>query len=359
MTTERKRLDNLDLMKAMGILMVLSLHVPLWNVEFFEVRSVSRIIQYALRLQSEGVPLFMFVNGYLLFRKSSFDLKKHVKKTARLIALFFVWALILSVSGQLMQPGHGPITVGGVLGYILDTQVGSYLTGVLWFLENMVAVYLVFPFLRRIYESGAKLYHALFGVVATFTLGIGALELASAYAGTYLDMTMLNKLIALVYRFNPIGNAWYLFYFLLGGFAQLHAGHFAKKRLLYGALGLVSWGCAFVYGFTLSNRIGSVYNPSFNYASVFMAVSLVGLYALALPYVNRGNLPQRFVASVGQNTLGIYFCHYLFIFTFFMIGFPATTTQRILWFVYVFAASYIFTVVIKRIPVLRELVIAG
>ena len=62
----QKRMDNLDLMKTLGILMVLSLHVPLWDVDFIATPTVSRAVQYALRLVSEGVPVFVAVNGFLL-----------------------------------------------------------------------------------------------------------------------------------------------------------------------------------------------------------------------------------------------------------------------------------------------------
>ena len=42
----RQRQDNLDLLKAIAILMVLSLHVPLWNVDFIGTPSLGRALQY-------------------------------------------------------------------------------------------------------------------------------------------------------------------------------------------------------------------------------------------------------------------------------------------------------------------------
>ena len=68
---QTKRMDNLDLMKALGILMVITIHVPLWKPEFMETDSVGRLVQYAFRIISEGVPIFVTINGLLLLKKKN------------------------------------------------------------------------------------------------------------------------------------------------------------------------------------------------------------------------------------------------------------------------------------------------
>lgn len=55
---EKKRIDGLDVLKALGICMVLSLHVPLCDPDFITSSNIVHILQYAARIVSEGVPIF-------------------------------------------------------------------------------------------------------------------------------------------------------------------------------------------------------------------------------------------------------------------------------------------------------------
>ena len=70
--------------------MVISLHVPVWQCDF--IRGGIRCLpQYALRMLAEGVPLFMAVNGFLMFRRKSFDLRMHMRKIFRIFLLSLIW----------------------------------------------------------------------------------------------------------------------------------------------------------------------------------------------------------------------------------------------------------------------------
>lgn len=90
----KKRMDNLDLLKAIGILMVITLHVPLWETDFVSEYDFSHILQYMLRLVAEGVPIFLAVNGFLLLRKTEFDVGKHIHKMVKIFGVMLIWALI-------------------------------------------------------------------------------------------------------------------------------------------------------------------------------------------------------------------------------------------------------------------------
>lgn len=50
---ETKRIDGLDIMKALGICMVLALHVPLWSTDFIEHPDIAHVVQYAARLKCD------------------------------------------------------------------------------------------------------------------------------------------------------------------------------------------------------------------------------------------------------------------------------------------------------------------
>ena len=168
---QTKRMDNLDLMKALGILMVITIHVPLWKPEFMETDSVGRLVQYAFRIISEGVPIFVTINGLLLLKKKNMCLKAHVEKMLRLFLVLILWGGVLAVVGMHLDNNVDTFTLKDVLRAVLNIQVGAQYTGVLWFLQNLLAVYLVYPLLWYLFNEKYGFYEYLFGVV-TACIGV-------------------------------------------------------------------------------------------------------------------------------------------------------------------------------------------
>ena len=54
------------------------------------------------------------------------------------------------------------ITANGVFQYIILTVVGSKYTGVLWFLQNLLGVYLIFPLLWYTYTEHENIFEYFF-----------------------------------------------------------------------------------------------------------------------------------------------------------------------------------------------------
>ena len=363
MQTERRQLisdskvhyDNLDLIKTLAILAVLTLHVPLWRFDFIAAPSFGQVMQYAMRLISEGVPVFMMVNGFLLLRKQRLDFQKHLKKTAKVFVLFLIWSIILIIVGAALSPEAEHLTIRSMVGYILGTNVGSRYTGVLWFLQNLIAVYLIFPILWKVYQD-FHLFQYLFIAVSVFTIGIDTIELLRDYLAVSMDTVLLNGLLGFIRRFSFAGNEWYLFYFMLGGMIFHYYECIYRKKRVWSMIGLSCWVIAFGYGFGMSRLTGVVFNPAFNYGSVFMMLLLVGLMAMTKGYQNNGSLIQRAVASIGANTFGIYLSHYLFIYLQQHFWHPDRFLQRLLAYLFVFLASWAFSLGLRRLPGLRKLI---
>lgn len=77
-STPRGRIWGLDTLKAIAICMVVPLHTGPFHADFIQAPTASNFLQCTVRLMSEGVPLFFFVNGFLLLGASPFDAKKHL-----------------------------------------------------------------------------------------------------------------------------------------------------------------------------------------------------------------------------------------------------------------------------------------
>ena len=73
-------------------------------------------------------------------------------------------------------------------------------------------------------------------------------------------------------------------------------------------------------------------------------------------YQKRNNLVDAFIASIGKNTFGIYLSHCIFIFTLQRFWTYSGFVERLIAFCIVFASSYVFTVIINRIPGLCKIV---
>ena len=66
----QKRYIYIDYLKAIAIFMVLTLHTGLWHENFIVLKSNISFVEYIFRLISEGVPIFILVNGFSYYQKN-------------------------------------------------------------------------------------------------------------------------------------------------------------------------------------------------------------------------------------------------------------------------------------------------
>ena len=356
MQSTNKRLDNLDLIKAIGIVMVLSLHVPLWKYDFITIPKWTHVLQYIGRLSAEGVPIFVFVNGFLLLGKKTFDLKKHLRKMGHLFFLFILWSIILITVGQLSTgQSKEAFSLNAYFLYILNTKVGSPYTGVLWFLQNLLGVYLIFPAIKRVYDTDWRIYSYIFAVVAFFSVGKTVITLVLGLLQRFAHMPNVEEIVFFIGRFNSIANGDYVYYFMLGGIVAKYSQEIKQKRVVLSMIGLLSWIVSIVFAYKMSIIDQVVYNPAFNYNSVFMTFILIGLFSFTLPYMNQGKPHQKLLSSLGSNTMGMYLTHYIFIYIVNRYLPGVNGSIRFLRFLIVLICSYLLTLVMGKLPILKRI----
>lgn len=351
-----KRIDGLDIIKAVGIMMVLSLHVPLWNPYFMENYSIGTLAQYAGRIISPGVPLFMAVNGFLLLKREKMDLKKHFSKVIKCIGLLVLWGFLLAFWGLCLLPGERELSVYNLIIVVLKTQVGSDYTGVLWFLQYLIAVYLIYPVIWYMFQNNYHLFQYLFMVTFVFSVGKASICQFEHLLATRINTECLYLFNEFIDKLNPVGNVWYTFYFMLGGVIWKKIDTLQKKRWRYVIVGLAAWGIAVGYGMVISFLSGSTYDPAYGFGCISMVLFIIGFFALVIPYQSKNRSFERLVLSIGQNTFGIYFLHYIFIFLILHFWNYNTLNRfeyRLIAYTIVFVCSYVSSYVIKKIPYLR------
>ena len=356
MNKEKRYYDNVDLLKAVAILLVITLHLPLWYTDFITTPGSSRVIQFAFRIIAEGVPFFVTINGFLLLQKDSFSLKKHLNKCLHMFLFMVMWGLILTTAGTCFMGDISTITLGHYIRNIFDIRVGAPLTGVLWFLQNLLGVYLVFPVIWKLYHEDFDLFQYFFVILFSFTIGINCLSMVRDALSIHMDVSVMSEMISFLNRFSSFGNEWYLFYFCLGGMMYHYLDKIQKHRRLLSVLGILSWPVAFSFGYYMSVGRRAVYNNAFNYGSIMMLFLIVGMFALTLPFRRDSGKIAMFVSHFGQRTMGIYVVHFVFIW-FIRNRLPQEGVKiRVLSYLFVVAASFAFSEICSRNRYLKKMV---
>lgn len=384
MSEKKVRYANLDLLKGIAMLLVITLHLPLWRTDYYETSNVSRMIQYAFRLLSEGVPIFLMINGMLIIPRKHLDLKEHYKKTFRIFLVMLAWEVIYTVS-YILVTGCEKLNYKVVVNAVLTTAVGSKYTGLFWFLQGLIALYIIYPVIRLVYQTSYKYYCCLFA----FLLGSRIIYFLSVELGPISEYYMVNdnwivNIPGWINHFQmvpmEVGKADYLLYFMMGGVVMHEIRRIQAHRHVWAIVGLLAWFLACCYGFFRTNFDQEVYHPDFNYVSIFMLVMLTGWLAATFWFQDRGTVFNRFVTNVGKNTLGIYAVHQILIkfYEYFRcLNSPKINMEKVkdLWdlsgqylklapafperlvtILAIFLISWLITIIFRKIPVLKYLV---
>lgn len=360
--TARKRLVGLDAAKTIAMLMVVALHTWPWHYSDISVHhSLAAYAALVLALSMVPVPLFLCVNGFLLFSKQELDVPRHYRKTARFFLFLSVWALILTLNSFIYN--NRPLDPLPVLKMALATKINEADTGSLWFLQVIIAIYLVFPILKHIYGHAPKLFMCLCAVIALFTVGVNILRVISrlllALTGHDLLLSAIADQISI---YNVFGVwTWSLAFFLFGGILARYQETLKARwsRFFITAAAVSAAAVPVVIILVRLENQGPWYGLRSD--SVFALAMVFGWMLLALKLERIRYRPIAwYAASVGRNSLGIYAVHSIFILWYRRI--VDIESSLMLWLLMlpaVMIVSHLFSCAMRRIPVFSFFVTAA
>ena len=127
-----------------------------------------------------------------------------------------------------------------------------------------------------------------------------------------------------------------------------------KKWILIGS---GTWLISYLFAIVISNLQNKTYSETFNYASAFMPVILIGMFAITYTYQNREKWYDKLIENISKNSLGIYLIHIIVvrILNLLFVG-NVSLVLRVIKVILVFTISYILTLIIKKIPKLNKLI---
>lgn len=396
-----KRIDYLDILKAIAIFLVVFCHFVLLSETVG-----ANLFMCACWM---AVPIFFMVNGALLFVRP-LNWGKHLKKTVGVYGVLAAWKLIyMLVIPPLTGGSLNGVSAGEVFNYLfLFGELPGIINGHLWFIEALLAVYAVFPLFRILYDwetaDGGK---ALTGSPAespkkaagegsgrteqsramgrtkaaahrlTWFFAIASLTCTNGFHSFEVLGDMLRKAglpfsISLnsVSAFQPFGKygnmlGFFLLGALLSGRKKPFFGTYLKQRLA-GAVMLVSglfalWGVKWF----LSGQPGwdgILLQEGYRHVPViFMAA---GLFLLFKDVTMKQKWLAVFVRAFAARTLGIFYIHWLFgwllvnpLAAFLMThGISFGIGSNILKNVLLMVPALLVTMILERIPVVKKLV---
>ena len=355
----KKRYDNIDLLKFIAIFMVITLHVPLFFTDFINTKQFSNIIQYSFRLVSEGVLIFIFVNGFLLINKP-LDLKKHIKKIIKIFFIMILWGIINVIVISIIR--HENLSISKIIKETLNLNIVNSYSGPLWFLQNLICLYIFFPLLKTVHDSNQKIYNYLAITVIFFSVGINFLDIICQLVGNLCNIENLSGLILNNFnKINPYFNNMFLCYFILGGIFFENKSLFENKRNVFYAVlfGILSWILALIFGYTMSKLSNITYKNNFNYNQIFLLITIIGIYAISTLYTNKyNNLLNKFITSVGKNTMGIYLIHCILLEALkqYISIWNISFFQRLIVSFGILISSWLISIVIMKIPKLNIII---
>jgi surface polysaccharide O-acyltransferase-like enzyme len=267
---------------------------------------------YLTTILSTCVPLFFFANGYLLFNKS-FNLKKHIKKTIKIVLLTCVWGIITILS---LMPIKGEyLSLQEFVACLFTLRQGW--TNHLWYMCNLALMYVFFPLLKMAYDKNRKIFNCFVIVCAILTFGN---RLFDCVYSMLTDLIGIGKGITNsgwfdIFNFFSKMNCFSFVYFCVGGIAHKYIGKIRamackRNNIILVIMILISCLGLFATGMVLSNINGEIWDVVWNgYDTIFTFINVCAIFALSLSYKGE----NKTIETVSKSTLGIYFIHKIFI----------------------------------------------
>ena len=318
------------------------------------------------------VPLFIAVNGALLMTRP-LNINQHIIKTARIFVFTLIWRFIHVVVFYVL--GANFPRASEFVFMLFGGNVDGYLLGHFWFLNALIALYLVFPLVKAAWDSSNRfpVYFVVGSLIAfSFFLDGGVpavLCVFDALCGTHYQaiLTPLDEL-------NIFGGYGYLLVYFIGG--GLVAETFLKHRGSKTALTSIAIAALLVallstgilqYFQHEALSVGTTTKYGYQLPSTLVATLALLWLCLAWGDSLKENGVARGVFSwLDANTLSVYFLH-----MFALTGLACLERSGLLGFgeigahaqffvgvLVVFATFVLLTAigtVLKRVPVIKAL----
>lgn len=204
------RILYIDVIETLAIYLVVYCHWP-------QMAGTSVFANITLQLSTTiAVPLFFMCNGALLLSRERLDVRAHYRKTLMLFVAMEAWKAIFLILQWALFPDRF-VNVGGLAAYFLGSNEvqGLYLpTDQFWFLQQLIGVYLIYPFLHEGLRKYPEMMRGCIIFLVVFVCCLNEYDsirtVLSARGAALPDISSAGW-------YFPLGNGgYYLAFFLMG-----------------------------------------------------------------------------------------------------------------------------------------------
>jgi len=227
--------------------------------------------------------------------------------------------------------------------------------GPLWFLQNLLMLYLIYPIINITYNNNKKVYYYLFGIVTFFTFIGGFLTSINN-----LHILNVENISTFINNIDPIKNGVFIFYFILGGvlYDKREMLNIKKNRIVLLVVGIIIYILSVLFTVYIFMYKNITFTSNYLYSRFPLAIIICAMFVIVYNYKSKEKFYNKIIKSIGENTLGIFLMHVplkLVLETFNIIKYNSLI-NRIFAFLLVFIISYGLTIIIKKIPYINKII---
>ena len=348
-----KRQYYLDSLKAFAIIMVVYCHYPFLTEKSF-IGNIFMLIAWS------AVPIFMMVSGNVMNRKKH-KLINIVSKIIKMYITICAWRIIYFALTYFFVK-RLEINILSIINFIFTFEnYPGVNADVMWYMISYLGILMILPIINCLNSNkdGRAILEYLLVICLVFGNLFPTIQyfVKNSYLNNYLGFLSISKLMSI----PSIKNIHLLSYYLLGVLVEEFYQRLGKHKV-YIPICLVTIGFLgllldkYMQDGTLLFVNRSLLDGGYYRLSTMCLA--VGLYLMFFKYSIKMNSFNCFISKIiGQNTLGIYYLHfiilamiapYLYMYNSFIINVLKTIVVTLV--------CCLITMIMKKIPFLRELV---
>lgn len=340
---KKERQLNIEALRIVAIICTIIIHIT--NVYFRKYPLISDSYYFfAVLFNSLAricVPVFFMISGSLLIPRED-DSKKYWKRIIKFFIVLVVWSLIYMLF-------YNRFSFKGIVMSLFNAEASSRH---LWYMYALLGIYLTLPFIRKMCKYLTEKEENLFLILWCIFSGLQIIYIPVARG-------ILNYNIDISYPIPFVEVAYYLGYFICGHILYKRYDNYKrnKRTNLYLILGYLSSSlitaiCTYFFTMLFDKRC----DVFFWYKSIFIIISSACIFLLFV--INKDKFKSEKLLLFSKYTFGIYLIHGIFfvslrkIFTYTDYNSLYMTIPVA---IVVYFVSWIATYILKKIPLIKEL----
>lgn len=346
-----KRNISIDLLRTLCIIAVIFIHTTTNAMVKTYPSSDSKILLGISIITSCAVPLFYMLSGAFSVNEKNSDYKTSLKKALKIIIQVVIWTLIYQLMFKYYFGQDVDIIKAGIKS-LTSSQVTH-----LWFMYPLIGLYILLPFISRIYLNMTRKEKRLL-IIILLIIPITISTLNIKY----------SELFAIPYfaiGFPELGL------FILGKYLMEYKKDFTNKNGKIASIIAIISGyilIVLVMKYYIDNFGISDYKPYFDYNKIPNILLISGIFILFLnlekPLMKLPTKIEKIISFIGSNTLGVYFIHMIFLYlfptikicNFYITSNTGKITNMLLGVIFYFITSIISVAILRKIPIIKKLV---